>query len=105
LVSKKIIEVRTKEATGMITEEDKDTIIRCAKRYNVESVILFGSSTRDDVESNDIDIGVKGIEPRLFFKFYAELFKKLPKPVDLVDLSKKSIFSDLVEETGVRIYG
>ena len=23
----------------MITEEDKDTIIRCAKRYNVESVI------------------------------------------------------------------
>ena len=50
----------------MITEEDKDTIIRCAKRYNVESVILFGSSTRDDIESNDIDIGVKGIDPRLF---------------------------------------
>ncbi|MEA1894358.1 MAG: hypothetical protein U9N36_03970 [Euryarchaeota archaeon] len=47
----------------MITEEDKDTIIRCAKRYNVESVILFGSSTRDDIESNDIDIGVKGIDP------------------------------------------
>jgi len=80
----------------MITEDDKDTIIRCAKRYNVESVILFGSSTRDDIESNDIDIGVKGIEPRLFFRFYA---------VDLVDLSKKSLFTDLVEETGVRIYG
>jgi len=89
----------------MITEDDKDTIIRCAKRYNVESVILFGSSTRDDIESNDIDIGVKGIEPRLFFRFYAELFKRLSKPVDLVDLSKKSLFTDLVEETGVRIYG
>ena len=99
------IEAQTKEAAGMITEEDKDTIIRCAKRYNVESVILFGSSTRDDIESNDIDIGVKGIEPRLFFKFYAELFRRLPKPVDLVDLSKKSLFNDLVEETGVRIYG
>ncbi len=86
----------------MITEEDKDTIIRCAKRYNVKSVILFGSSTRDDIESNDIDIGVKGIEPRLFFKFYAELFKKLPKSVDL---SRKSVFNDLVEETGVKIYG
>ena len=89
----------------MITEEDKDTIRRCAKRYDVESVILFGSSTRDDIESNDIDIGVKGIEPRLFFKFHAELFRRLPKPVDLVDLSKKSLFNDLVEETGVRIYG
>ncbi|MHC1624362.1 MAG: hypothetical protein ACXQTR_07250 [Candidatus Methanospirareceae archaeon] len=53
----------------MMTEEDKDTIIRCAKRYNVKSIILFGSSTRDDIESNDIDIGVKGIEPRLFFEF------------------------------------
>jgi predicted nucleotidyltransferase len=101
----KIFEAQTKEATGMITEEDKDTIRRCAKRYNVESVILFGSSTRDDIESNDIDIGVKGIDPRLFFKFYAELFKRLPKPVDLVDLSRKSLFNDLVEETGVRIYG
>ena len=89
----------------MITEEDKDTIRRCAKRYNVESVIVFGSSTRDDIESNDIDNRVRGIEPRLFFKFCAELFKRLPKPVDLVDLSKKSLFNDLVEETGVRIYG
>jgi hypothetical protein len=52
----------TKEVTGMITKKDKDTIIRCAKRYNVESVILFGSSTRDDV-------GMKGIDPRLFFAF------------------------------------
>ena len=89
----------------MITEEDKDMIIRCAKRYNVESVILFGSSTRDDIESNDIDIGVKGIDPRLFFKFYTELFKRFPKPVDLIDLSRKSLFNDLVEETGVQIYG
>jgi len=95
----------TREATAMIAKEDKDTIIRCAKRYNVESVILFGSSTRDDIESNDIDIGVKGIDPRLFFKFYAELFKNLSKSVDLVDLSRKSLFNDLVEETGVRIYG
>ena len=99
------IEAQTKEVTGMIAEEDKDMIIRCAKRYNVESIILFGSSTRDDIESNDIDIGVKGIDPRLFFKFYAELFQRLSKPVDLVDLSKKSLFTDLVEETGVRIYG
>jgi len=89
----------------MITETDKDMILRCAKRYNVEYVILFGSSTGDDIESNDVDIGVRGIEPRLFFKFYAELFKRLPKPVDLVDLSRKSLFNDLVEETGVRIYG
>lgn len=89
----------------MITEKDKQIIIQCAQKYNVSSVILFGSSIRGDKEFNDIDIAVKGIEPRLFFRFYAELFKNLSKPVDLVDLSNKSLFNDLIEEDGVRIYG
>jgi len=51
----------------MISAEDKDNIIKCAEKYNVSSIILFGSSVEKDKESNDIDIGVKGIEPRLFF--------------------------------------
>ena len=89
----------------MISERERKIIILYAKKYNVSSIFLFGSSIEKDKESNDIDIGVKGIEPRLFFKFYAELFKHLSKPVDLVDLSKRSLFNDLVEETGVRIYG
>ena len=89
----------------MIPDKDKDIILQYAKKYNVASVILFGSSTRKDTESHDIDLGVKGLEPRLFFKFYAELFKHLSKPVDLVDLSKRSLFNSLVEESGVRIYG
>jgi len=41
----------------------------------------------------------------LFFKFYGELYKLLSKPVDLIDLSTRSLFNDLVEENGVRIYG
>ncbi|MEW6607062.1 MAG: hypothetical protein AB1414_06355 [bacterium] len=89
----------------VITKRDKEIILQCAEKYNVSSIFLFGSSIKTDKESNDIDIGVKGIEPRLFFKFYAELFKYLSKPVDLVDMSKKSLFNELVEETGVRIYG
>ncbi|HHT9126768.1 MAG TPA: nucleotidyltransferase family protein [Candidatus Brocadiia bacterium] len=89
----------------MITKKEKVIILQCAKKYNVSSIILFGSSIREDKEATDIDIGVKGIEAKLFFKFYAELFKHLSKPVDLIDLSKKSLFNDLVEETGVKIYG
>ena len=89
----------------MISEKDKEIIIKYAKKYKVSYVILFGSSTRKDRESNDIDIGVNGIEPRLFFDFYADLFKYLSKPVDLVDLSKKSLFNKLVEKRGIRIYG
>jgi len=89
----------------MISEEDKEIILKYAKKYKVSSVILFGSSTLNDRESNDIDIGVKGIKPGLFFDFYTELYKNLSKPVDLIDLSKKSLFSTLVEKRGIRIYG
>jgi len=89
----------------MITESDKQIIQSYAKKYNVSSIILFGSSLEKDKEPNDIDLGVKGIEPRLFFKFYGELFKHLSKPAHLIDLSKKSLFNDIVEETGVKIYG
>ena len=89
----------------MIADTDRDVIIELAGQFKVSYVILFGSSVEDDQTGNDIDLGVKGIDPRLFFKFYAQLFKRLSKPVDLVDLSRKSLFNDLIEETGVRIYG
>ena len=89
----------------MINETDKKVILKYAKKYNVSSIILFGSMLREGEKDNDFDIGVKGIRPELFFKFYAELFKHLSKPVDLVDLSRKSLFNDLIEDTGVIIYG
>jgi predicted nucleotidyltransferase len=89
----------------MINETDKKIILQYARKYNVSSIILFGSSLEKNKKANDIDLGVKGIEPRLFFKFYAELFKHLSMPAHLIDLSKKSLFNELVEETGEQIYG
>ncbi len=89
----------------MITEHEKDIILRCAKKYNASSVLLFGSSIEEEEDANDIDLAIKGVEQKLFFKFYAELVRHLSKPVDLVDLSRKSLFNDIIEETGVRIYG
>lgn len=89
----------------MLTQYEKDIILQCAKKYNVSTIFLFGSSIEKGSELNDIDLGVEGLQPCLFFKFYAELIKYLSKDVDLVDLFKKSLFNDLVEENGARIYG
>jgi len=89
----------------MIPREEREFIIASANKYHVSSVILFGSSIREGEEYHDIDIGVNGIAPELFFKFYAELYRFLSKPVDLVDLSKKTAFTAFVEQHGVRIYG
>lgn len=91
-------------SVNMVSKTDKETIIELAKKYKVESIILFGSATEKD-DAEDIDIGVRGVEPGKFFKLYGELFRKLSKPVDLVDLSKKSLFNSLVEDNGIVIYG
>jgi predicted nucleotidyltransferase len=88
----------------MLSESDKTTIIRCAQKYNVSAIYLFGSSLEADAQARDIDLAVKGINT-LFFKFYGELMRHLSKPVDLVDLSHKTLFNELVEKRGAKIYG
>ena len=89
----------------MLTQHEKEVISNIARKYGVSSIFLFGSSAEGGKEAQDIDLAVRGIDKRLFFKFYAELVKNLDKSVDLVDLSRKSLFNDIIEETGVRLYG
>lgn len=89
----------------MINPSDQAVIVRTAQKYNVATVFLFGSSLSEDERARDIDLGVKGINPAVFFKFYSELMRQLSKPVDVVDLSEPSRFNALVEKRGVKIYG
>ena len=89
----------------MISTEERETIIRCATKFGAAAVFLFGSSLLPDHVAHDIDIGVKGIAPRRFFKFYGELIRLMPKPVDVVDLTHDSLFNQLVQEKGQKILG
>ncbi len=88
----------------MISEKDKTTILKYAKKYNLSRVILFGSCV-DKENPNDIDIGINGIKPEIFFKFYGELLFELTMPVDVVNLDKECLFNRLVEKDGLRLYG
>lgn len=89
----------------MISEKDKKVILELAKKYKVKRVILFGSGSKDNIKSRDIDLAVEGIPDRLFFKFYSELIFNLSQPVDLVDLSRKNKFTEIVSSEGVLLYG
>ena len=88
----------------MISEQERMTIERCARQYAASRVLLFGSALERD-DARDIDLGVEGIAPGLFFRFYGELLRSLRKPVDLADLSDDTIFSRMVREQGHVIYG
>jgi len=87
----------------MISENDKNIILRYAKKYKLEKVILFGSS-KERTDARDIDVGVRGIAPELFFDFCWELYRDLSKPVDVIDLSKDCLFNRLIEKDGLVLY-
>jgi predicted nucleotidyltransferase len=89
----------------MISEKDREIIVSYAKKFNVQEIYLFGSSLYKQKEANDIDLAVKGISPTLFFDFYGKLLRYLSKPVDIVNLSKKSRFTEMIEKNAVKIYG
>ena len=91
-------------ARDMLSEKDRETILKYARKYNLKTVILFGSSIRR-VDTNDIDIAIKGIDPRRFFDFYWELYRDLSKPVDVIDLSRSCLFNKIIEEEGEVLYG
>jgi len=71
----------------MITEMDKKTILRIARKYGATKVLLFGSALSDTGEARDIDLAVEGVADEKYFEFYGELIFALSKPVDVIDLS------------------
>ena len=89
----------------MISNEDKYRLLEIAKKYNVSKLYLFGSSLNSEDNSNDIDLGVEGISDSVYFKFYSELIFSLSKPVDLIDLKKKSLLNTMVKDEGLLLYG
>lgn len=88
----------------MITDSDKKAIQHIAHKYHASRVLLFGSALFDNVDGRDIDLAVEGIADSDFYAFCGELLCSLSKPVDVVDLSKKSRFTDLVLKEGVPLY-
>ncbi len=90
---------------GMIPDSDRQIIRQTAARYRAKRVILFGSSLSQDRAGRDIDIAVEGLAAEDFFAFYGELLCALSKPVDVIDLSRETRFTELVRQEGVALYG
>jgi predicted nucleotidyltransferase len=88
----------------MITDTDKKIIEQLARKYHAKRVVLFGSSLSPTQQSRDIDIGIEGVEEKDFYVFYGELLCALSKPVDIIDLSKKTRFIELILREGIPLY-
>ena len=89
----------------MISQNDIKTIKEVSSKYDAGRVVLFGSCLNSQRESNDIDLGVEGIASKDYYRYCGELMMALTKPVDIIDLSVPSKFTDIVLEEGVVLYG
>jgi predicted nucleotidyltransferase len=76
-----------------------------AKKHEVEKVILFGSLINDQFrDDSDIDIGVSGLHPTIYFQAYREAEEiAAPFRLDLIDLDHSAIAS-MIQEEGVTLY-
>ncbi len=89
----------------MISESDIKIIKDLSAKYHAKRVLLFGSSLHQDEESHDVDIAVEGISGKDFFSYYGDLLFALSKPVDVIDLSERSKFVEIVQQEGALLYG
>ena len=88
----------------MLDSADRDAIVSAARRHQAKRVLIFGSALSSSGEAHDIDMGVEGVPPSRFFDFYADVMFSVSKPVDIVDLSVRSSFTDMVRREGKAIY-
>ena len=71
------------------------------KNAGCTDVYLFGSQLTGKAHSkSDVDLGVKGLPPRLFFRMHSDLEEALKMPVDLVDFDYQIDFFNLLQKVG-----
>ena len=58
------------------------------------------SERRVCTNENAVDLGVKGLPPKLFFRMHSDLEEALKMPVDLVDFDYQKDFFDLLQRVG-----
>ncbi|PIV64004.1 MAG: hypothetical protein COZ37_00140 [bacterium (Candidatus Ratteibacteria) CG_4_10_14_3_um_filter_41_18] len=69
-----------------VLKKELDKIVGISKEFGVEKVFLFGSCLEDTEAAHDIDIAVRGIKPRDFFRYYGKVSMVVDDEVDIVDL-------------------
>ena len=71
------------------------------KKAGCTEVYLFGSQATGHAHANsDVDLGVFGLSPSLFFRTHFELENALNMKVDLVDFDYERSFYEMLNSIG-----
>lgn len=83
-------------------QKDIEKAIKILKENGAKEVFIFGSIANGKFnENSDIDIAVKGLEEREFFKVASILNFEFENEIDLVDLDdKENRFAQVILKLG-----
>ena len=72
-------------------KKDIEKAVEILKSRGCTDAYLFGSLTHGDYhENSDIDLGIKGLPGRIYFKTWAEIDRVIDNQIDLVDFDGKT---------------
>lgn len=87
-----------------MNEDLKNILDRAAaalKAAGAREVYLFGSAASGTLhEGADIDLAVTGLPPEKFFRAMGEAAQILQRPLDLIDLDEKNLFTEYLKKKG-----
>lgn len=83
-------------------KEDIKKAIKILKEYGAKEVFIFGSIANGNFNKNsDIDIAIKGLNEKVFYKVASILMFELENEFDLIDLDdKENTFSQMLLKVG-----
>ena len=85
----------------MVTERQLSTATNLLKNAGCTDVFLFGSQATGRAHSgSDVDLGVKGLPPAMFYRMHWQLEDVFDMKVDLVDFDFQKDFFELLQRIG-----
>ena len=90
------------KALPLLYQEDIQKAIQILKENGAKEVFVFGSIVNGKFnENSDIDIAVKGLNEKDFYKVASILMFELENEIDLIDLDDKANnFSQMLLKVG-----
>ncbi len=102
-IIKNLISSRLNEDEILLYIIDLYKAVNVFKQFNIKkkNIFVFGSLVKGKLERNsDIDIAVKGLDKKNFYKCQGKLLSELTHETDLIDLNINKSFADTLFEVG-----
>ncbi|MCX7044403.1 MAG: nucleotidyltransferase domain-containing protein [Candidatus Sumerlaeota bacterium] len=87
-----------------ITQMEIDRSKQFLVSKGATQIILFGSAMQNPQNACDLDLACRGIPPEIFYAVAGKIERVVGKPVDLIDLTDNTPFTQRVEKIGQVLY-